>query len=378
MTDHPITILDLRDSPWVDGPGRTILQTASLADPVQCRILIGAFCGDSHGDHAYLNEARTRQLDTFVIRERKTLDFNIVKQITGIIRENRVDMVHCHDFRSQMYGLISARLVGVPLITTCHGWIANNFKGRVYTVVDKFLLRFADHIITVSKTMRRQLLKLGFSDAKISVIQNALIIDNYIPDVQDNRFRRELMVGDKTAILLNIGRLSPEKGQDIFLQAAKKLLDMGQDLIFVLVGIGPEECRLRQMAQDFGIEDRVVFAGYRDDMASIYNSADLVVQSSYTEGMPNVILEALLMSVPVVATDVGGTTEVVQEDFSGTVIPPHDLNALVYGIDDFLNDRSRYRKMAEQGRRYIDENFNHLARVEKTEKVYNKLFTEKR
>jgi len=347
-----------------------------MVDPSRCEIIIGAFYGDSHGEHAYMQAARERQLQVLPIMEQSAFDRQVVKQILQAISQHSIDILHTHDFRSDLFGLWCAKKAGIPLVTTCHGWIANNLKGRVYTVVDKLALRFFDRVITVSETMRRQLRRIGIADSSIRVIPNALIIDDYQPDRQQQSYREELGLADSTRLIANIGRLSPEKGQAIFLRAARELLEREQDLCFVLIGIGPQQDELQALADELGISRQVVFAGYRSDMQNIYNSVDLVVQSSSTEGMPNVILESLLMEVPVVATDVGGTAEVMQHETSGILIEPGDLQQLVAGISSFIENPQYHQQLAAAGRKYVAQNFDHKRRVERLMDVYEQLAPE--
>ena len=373
MDKKPLRILDLRDSPWVDGPGRTILQTASMVDPARCEIVVGAFHGDTHGQHAYITEAKNRNLSILQIKEQKAFDREVSRQILAAIQNLSIDILHTHDFRSDLFGLWCAKKTGIPVVSTCHGWIAYDFKGKVYTAIDKFALRFFNRVITVSEVMQRQLSGLGIRRDRIEVVPNALVIDDYTPDRTDQGFRKELGVDKDTRLVANIGRLSPEKGQDIFLRAARQLLDKQNNLCFVLIGIGPQEDYLRSLAAELGIEDKIVFSGYRSDMHSIYNSLDLVVQSSYTEGMPNVILEALLMKVPVVATDVGGTAEIVSHENSGLLIRPDNLSELVNAMQDYMDKPQVHAEMASMGRDYVAENFNHNKRVSRLMEIYESL-----
>lgn len=370
MKHRPLRILDLRDSPWVDGPGRTILQTATMIDSTRCEIVIGAFYGGTHGEHVYINEAKKRGLTTLPVCETSAFDRNISKQIIQAIRSLSIDVLHTHDFRSDLFGLWCAKRTGIPILSTCHGWIANNVKGKIYTSIDKFALRYFNRVITVSQYMRKQLIDTGLQYEKMEVIPNALVVEDYHINELDQSFRNELGVDADSLLIGNIGRLSEEKGQDIFLRAAHELLKRHGNLHFALVGIGPQEERLRILANELGILSRVSFCGYRSDMLSVYNSLDLVVQSSYTEGMPNVILESLLMGVPVVATDVGGTGEIIDHMKFGLLINSDDYIELAMAIEDFITKPEDHKIMSIAGQSYVRNNFNHNSRVERITKIY--------
>lgn len=370
---RPLTILDLRDSPWVDGPGRTILDTATMIEARRYRIAIGALVAGDPVKHRYLQEALRRGLTTCPIVERRSLDVDVLRQIERWCRRHSVGIIHTHDFRSDLYGLIAARRLGIRAVATCHGWIANDLKGRAYTRIDKQLLRRFDRVIVVSERMRSQLDAAGVEKAKINVVPNALIIEHYQPRRGDTRVRSEWGVPVQAKLVANIGRLSPEKGQALFLRAAAALLREQGDAYFALVGIGPDEPSLRRLAGELGIAKHVVFAGYRSDMHAVYDSLDLVVQSSSTEGMPNVILEALLMRVPVVATDVGGTAEIVEDGRSGRLVRSGDLAGLVRAMRETLADPARAASWAENGEQHVRHEFDHAERLRQITRVYDEV-----
>lgn len=368
------TILDLRDSPWVDGPGRTILDCAASLRGRGYDLVIGAFSGGGPAKtHAYAEEAARRGLAVRMLQEKRSLDFGVVRQVMAIIDDVGADIVHTHDFRSNIFGLLAARLRRKPVVTTVHGWIANDPKGRLYVAADKAMIRFFDHIVTVSERTRGLVDKARVKASKVSVIPNALILDRYVPERRDDVFRREIGTGRETTLIANIGRLSPEKGQIEFLQAAKRLLERGMDAKFILIGIGPDQEKLERYVAAEGMTSAVVFAGFRADMNRIYNSLDLVVQSSYTEGMPNVVLEALLMEVPVIATDVGGTAEVLTHAQTGMLMRPGSVQEIVEQVLAYGRDPEKFRAMARHGRLDISRRYDHNLRVDRLAALYRRL-----
>lgn len=365
----PLTVLDLRDSPWVDGPGRTILDCAETMDPSRVRIVIGAFDGGSPDGTAYEREARERRLEVFRIHERRSLDPGVLRQVIDLGRRVGADAVHSHDFRSDFFALAGARRLDLPLIATVHGWITNDLKGWIRTALDKLILRQADHIISVSEQTR---LRLGewAGPKRCTVIPNAVRVERYQPRREPGGFRASHGVADHELLIANIGRLSPEKGQAAFLVAAREIVQRHRNTRFVLFGLGPDQPGLEQFVTRNDLGAHVIFAGYRDDMEVIYNELDLVVQSSLTEGMPNVVIEALLMEVPVIATDVGGTREVLKHGLTGVLIAPGERHALVASIEEFLANRQAFASMACEGRQDMLLRFNHARRVERLADVY--------
>ena len=370
QTQKRLNILDLRDSPWVDGPGRTILDCAQSLEGERFHFIIGSFSGGAQKTSEYAEEAKRRQLELAVIKETKAFDMNVVRQINDLINQHDIDVVHTHDFRYNLYGLYCARKKSIPVISTVHGWIANDLKGKLYRLIDKIQLRFFDHIVSVSARTAGLLKKAWINNKKLTIISNALKTEQYLPDKQNNAFRKELDASDNTLLIANIGRLSPEKGQLAFLQAGLAVYQQNPNIKLILIGIGPDETILQDFVQQNNMQDYVVFAGFRKDMIDIYNSIDLVVQSSYTEGMPNVVLEALLMEVAVIATDVGGTAEVLQDQKTGLLIQAGDHDELVKQIQLFVSQPDKLRGMARQGRSHMLQDFSHTNRVTKLSQVY--------
>lgn len=370
-----IRILDLRDSPWVDGPGRTVLEIAEALNASGYRYVIGSLMPEGAAFGPYAREARQRGLEVEAIRERGAYDPRVLGQTLRAIERHGIDIVHTHEFRSDVLGLLCARRKGLRAVCTVHGWIANDVKGSIYTVLDKLVLRFFDRIIVVSQRLRAQLIRWGVPARKLTVVPNALPTERYRADRADDSFRRDLGLGPADILVAKIGRLSAEKGHRDLLAAARAALAQCDRLRFVLIGIGPEEAALRAQASALGIADRVLFAGYRNDMMRVYNSLDLVVQCSYTEGMPNVVLEALLMEVPVIATDVGGTGEIIEHGRTGVLLPPRRPDRLASEIIEFVRAPQRLRAMAQEGRERVRREFDSGRRIERMKRIYAELMS---
>lgn len=368
-----VTILDLRDSPWVDGPGRTILDCAESLRTQGYNFIVGAFSENKQTANAYADEASRRNLPVKKIYERGPFDYRVIGQVIKLIDEVGADIVHTHGFRSNVFGLLAARLRHKAAVTTVHGWIANSFKAKLYVAADKAALRFFDRVITVSERTKEVVVRTRVPPDRISVISNALVLDQYVPDRHANAFRRELGVGPDTLLIANIGRLSPEKGQFEFLRAAGEVVRRYANVKFILIGVGPDREKLERFVVENGLLNVVVFTGFRQDMIHIYNSLDLVVQSSLTEGMPNVVLEALLMEVPVIATDVGGTAEIVEDQRTGVLIRPGSVRELVEKIVGYCQDPAAYQEMARKGRCLVTERYDHRRRIEKLAALYESL-----
>lgn len=373
---EPIRVLHLRDSPWVDGPGRTILETASHVDPARVDYHIGAFVSPGQQQHAMVEGARARGAQVHVINDRPGLDKRLVNDILELIERHRIDILHTSEFRSNVLSLLCRRRSKLITVSTAHGWIANDLRGRVFRVADKMLLRQFDAVILVSHAMRRLVPRWWLPQSRTHVLHNALVLESYGREILSAGRRQR----DPNAPirLINVGRLSPEKGQQLLLEAFAKVLPTQPHMELVFAGIGPLEDSLRATAQQLGIQNNVVFRGYVADMPALYAECDLVVQSSFTEGLPNVILEAAYLRMPIVATAVGGTGEVIEHGRTGWLIKPHSLTELVDGLRRFVDDPARFRGMAEQAHVDIRERFSFTARTHTLTQLYGQLMERRR
>jgi glycosyltransferase involved in cell wall biosynthesis len=287
--------------------------------------------------------------------------------IVDLLDRLQIDILHTSEFRSNVLGLLCRRRRPVRLVSTAHGWIGNDLRGRAYIFADRVLMRRFDRVILVSHAMRRRLPSWWVPDSRVRILHNALMVDSY----GANFFPRSGGPGTGAIMsLLSVGRLSPEKGQALLLRAVARLKGEYPGVRVMFAGTGPLEGELRRLSDALGLVGQVSFQGYVRDMPALYSAADLVVQSSLTEGLPNVMLETAFLGVPVVATSVGGTAEVIEHGVSGWLVEPGSVDALERGIRAFLEQPRRFAEMAKAGRRVIEERFNFDVRTEAQTGIY--------
>jgi glycosyltransferase involved in cell wall biosynthesis len=202
------------------------------------------------------------------------------------------------------------------------------------------------------------------------VLHNALVLESYGQAALSAP--RPPVRPLERVTLVNVGRLSPEKGQLMLLRVLSQLLPRWPGLRLVFAGTGPLEQELRRFIHETGLGERVEFRGYVHDMPSLYAECDLLVQSSFTEGLPNVILEAAYLRLPIVATDVGGTAEVVQHGRSAWLTRPTEAG-LAEGIEAFLSRPGEFIAMAGTAHEDIVRNFSFQERTRRMTAVYEEL-----
>lgn len=371
MSAGPIRVLHLRDSPWVDGPGRTILETAARIDRGRIDYRVAPLVPDDGARHPLVVALRERGVPVEPVLDTGPMPA-LVERIAALVKRLDIEILHSSEFRTNLVALRCRRLVPrLRIVSTAHGWIANDARGRVKTLLDRLLLRRFDRVILVSHAIRERLPRWWVPDSRAQVIHNALALDSY--GRGDAEALRRPPAAGAPVRLLAAGRLSPEKGLHLLLRAIAQLAPSSPPLRLTIAGTGPEEAALRRLCVRLGLTDQVRYAGYVADMPKLYADTDLVVQSSLTEGLPNVMLETAYLGVPVVATDVGGTREVIEHGISGWLVRPGSAAALANGIRCYLADPAGFIAMAANGRLHVVEKFSFETRTRKQMTTYEEL-----
>ena len=296
------------------------------------------------------------------------------REIADQLRRIGATVLLCHGYKANVLGRIAARRAGIPVVAVSRGWTGESFRVRMYERLDRFHLRFMDHVVAVSGAQGQKVRYTGVKPDRITVIPNAIDPDRFV-DV-DPRYRvriERFFRTPKTRIIGAAGRLSPEKGFEVFISAAARVLDVHPDCGFVLFGHGPCKESLQQQIGMLGLGGSVVLGGFRNDLDRFIPQLDLFVQSSYTEGLPNVILEACAASVPVVATDVGGTPEIIEDGVSGLLVPAGDSERLAERMLEALESEEDLRELGFQGRQRVLESFSFPAQVSGYLELFDRL-----
>ena len=225
------------------------------------------------------------------------------------------------------------------------------------------MLRWMRKVVCVSEGQAQKVVRAGVGVERVAVIHNAISTERFNhPDRSYHAKLREFFpasVRSKIKYVVGAaGRLSPEKGYDVLIEGAKKVGKHCDNVAFVLFGEGRLDNALREQVKAAGLEDRFCMAGFSPQLDLFMPHFDLFVQSSHTEGLPNVLLESLAAGVPVVATNVGGTAELVRDNEHGRLIAPDDADLLAKQVRDLLNDEQLRSTMARAGTQWVREQFS--------------------
>jgi asparagine synthase (glutamine-hydrolysing) len=312
---------------------------------------------------------------------------NAAKQLMRLcgwmIRE-RADILHAHDFYAGLLGAAAARLASVRVIA-CQRHMRLSDR-RVHEWGTRLTHRLAHRVLVNSEAIRDHLLAGDYiAPEKIVVIHNGLsaAVERAILESGGRAKRRaallrELNLDGGAKLIGLVARLQLVKGHRYFIEAAGRIAAVEPKAHFLLVGDGALRREIEEQAARVGVNDRVHLLGARNDAALIAAGFDVAVSASLSEGLPNAVMEAMAAGAPVVATAVGGTTELVIDDATGFLAPPADADALARRILDALQNPEWSARMAAQGRRRVLGLFSMRRMVESVEELYDEIYELKR
>jgi len=310
----------------------------------------------------------------------------LTMELAALMKEEKPDIVHTH---GSLSGRMAARLRRIPVVYTKHGQVrAPNRSGIVPPPAGpfaRFLNRVAarllsDRVIAVSERVRRELEESGINPAMVTAIPNGIDLRPYRQrtrrpskvqvDDPDGTERRSFLIG-------TLARLSPEKGIDTLIDAAKIVVTSYPSARFVIAGAGPLEADLNKKVRDLRLESYVRMPGFIDDVPGFLSGLDLYVLPSHAEGIGLAVIEAMAAGLPVVATRVGGVPEAVIDGVTGLLVPPRQPKALAQAIVRLLVDPDLARSMGASGRERAEAVFDAKAAAEKTLEVYKDVLASK-
>lgn len=302
--------------------------------------------------------------------------WNIIKlfKIISFLRKEKFDILHSYLFHANIIGRICGKLAGIPIIISS---IRVCEKRRSHLWLDRITNRMVNLEICVSKEVKNFTIeKAGISEHKLEVAENG-ITDIFFDAVTSCKNKKEEIKGklglDNSLIVGTIARSSEQKGIEYLLHAVKRIIKQFPDITFIIAGEGLWMKKLGDLSIGLGISDKVKFLGFTDDIPEILSVMDIFVLPSLWEGMPNVVLEAMAAGKPVIATDTGGSKDIIDSNINGVLVEPGNSEALAEAILKLLGNPEQRQRLGESARETVKERFPIDKMVSKTEQIYTRL-----
>ncbi len=296
------------------------------------------------------------------------IDLSLPRRIRDLTRSTQADVVHAHGYKADLYTWAALRNQDVPFISTCHTWYDNSVLLRAYGAADRHVLRSFAAVVAVSHEVESRLLAARVAPDRISIVPNgidtgAFLVHNPTPNQDANR---PLVVG-------LVGRLSYEKGIDLFVHAAARVLEDLPDTRFHIIGDGPERLALEHLIQTLNLSGSVSLLGRKDDMPAIYPAIDLIVSASRQEGLPISLLEAMASGRAILATSVGEVPSLIRNQETGLLVPPNDIDTLVAGMRALLTSASLRQQLGTAARHRVEAEFSAEQMTERYCRIYRRV-----
>lgn len=299
-----------------------------------------------------------------------------LRKCARFLRENKVDIVHTHDFYTNVFGMLAATLARTPMKIASKRE-TGGMRSRQQIRVENFAFKLADAVVANSEAVGEHLLTRSVPGQKISVIYNGLDLKRLEPKTTDRAaVCREFGLpesGDIKFITLVANLRHEVKNHPMFLRAARRVLQNFPETHFVLAGEGSLRDGLEDRANELGIKDNVHFIGRCDSIAELLSISFTCVLTSFAEGFSNSILEYMAASKPVVATNVGGAGEAVVEGETGYLVASDDDEAMAARIIALLGDEEKAYRMGEAGRGLAADRFSLASQLSKTLELYGRV-----
>ncbi|MCB0259076.1 MAG: glycosyltransferase family 4 protein [Calditrichaeota bacterium] len=325
-------------------------------------------------DSLFLQACAKAEFSTFPLDIGSDFGPGNIARLAAFFRRERIDAIIANLNKDVRLAGVAGWFAGRPALLARAGLalLPNNWK---YRLTYKAL---ADGIITNTNAIREKYLSYHWLEERfVRVIYNGIDTESLL--AQDPAtIRKELDLPEQGPVIGIFGRLVPQKQHTVFLEVAKNILNEWPDALFLIVGDGPRKTEIQQYASDLGIIAHLYMTGFREEVMPLYQGCDVVLLTSAVEGLPNVVMEAMLAGRAVVAFDVGGVHEVITSPQTGRVVPPNDIYLMTQNTLELLAAPETRREIGDAARSFIRENFSLERMVRSVEAYLEEVVAEKR
>lgn len=356
------------------GPDKTIINSPGYLARKGYRMLCAYMHHPEDPGFPRLREkAALKGTELLSVADHGPFDNKVVSRLLRLCQENKVTIWHGHDYKSNLLGLLLYPIWPMRLVTTVHGWGERSGRAPFYYWVDRCTLRFYEKVICVSDDLYKTCLHYGVPKNRCLLLENGIDITDFQRRQSVEQAKATIGIPEDQLLIGAVGRLSAEKGFDLLIQSVDSLIKQGHNLALMIFGEGNEQHNLQKLIDASGHADRIKLMGFRADLRSCYEAMDLYVLSSLREGLPNVVLEAMAMEVPVLSTKVAGIPRLIQHDVNGFLVDAGSSAALTTAMAMLLDNVSLRERYRFAGRQTVENKFSFAMRMEKLSSLYDEM-----
>lgn len=318
-----------------------------------------------------LNHFNVGECQSFEIEMNARLSLPAIRSLVALIKQRDIDIIHSHGYKSDIMGLIAARLAGIKAVSTPHGFGEPvDLKLKAFIGLGKFSLRFCDAVVPLSEQLVDEIKAAGVADRKTQFIRNAVDLK----EVEQFRVRKQATDEiDRKRRIGYIGQMIPRKKIDHILNIYNQIWLENNNVEIYLLGDGHSRAEMEALAKTLPCADSVHFLGFRNDRLELLSQFDLFVMTSSDEGIPRCLMEAVAMEIPVAAYDISGIDQLVKHEETGLLAKYGDQQTLKEYWLRLLTDKQQAEKLARQGRVFVNELYSGQRMAEEYTSLYQSL-----
>lgn len=355
------------------GPEKTIINSPRFLLDSRYRHLVAYLHPPNDPGFAVIQQrAAEKQCPLVGIPDPGLMSWSVIRELARLCREHDIRVWHGHDYKTNLLGLILKPFTRFRLVTTLHGWVQHAGNLSLYYKIDRWTLPFYEEVIAVSSDLHQAALDAGVKPERLHLIENGIDTEEFRRTAPAESYPRE-GVPPSRLVIGAVGRLSKEKGFDLLIEAARRLIAEGRDIALWIAGEGDEKPALQAQIEASGEGDRIRLLGFRKDTRALFETFDVFCLSSLREGLPNVVLEAMAMEVPVVATRCGGMEKLGTDGVDCLLVDAGAVEALVDGLRRMIDEAALRTRLAAAARRLIETRYSFKRRMDRVIAVYDRL-----
>ena len=356
------------------GPDKTILNSPRFLEPLGYRMVCAYMHPpDDPGFEVLREKAAKYNAPLVSIPDRGAWDWRVVTEALAVCKRERVTVWHGHDYKTNALGLLLNRMWPMRLVTTVHGWVRHTRRTPLYYRIDQLCLPRYERVICVSDDLLEACLAAGVPAKNCVLLENGIDASEYSRQRSVAEAKAVLGLPTTGFVVGAVGRLSGEKGFDVLIRSIHALVSRGLDVRLLIVGEGSERANLERFARELHLGDRVRLAGWQADVRGHFEAMDAFALSSLREGLPNVLLEAMALEVPVVSTRVNGVPRLVQDGRNGFLVHAGDLDGLTTALSGLLRNDGLRELFRAAGRRTVETRYSFATRMQRLKRLYDEL-----
>jgi len=364
-------ILHLRSSGGLLGAENVIIELCKFSKQQGCEQIVGALKDKRDPLPEFLSYLPSGT-DSVIFEGSSGFDFSVLKKLKSYIISNKIDLIHCHGYKEDFYAFLLGK--SIKKFATNHLWKKTNLKGRIYALIDAFILRFFNCVVAVSGDIASEMASKGIKN--IIQINNGIDVKQFFPQPKSPQLIEQYGLRNKDFIVGMVSSLTPEKGHLVAIEALSLAIQSNPEIKLIIVGDGTSKADIQNLIKRNGLEQHVILAGRQNNVPDYLSLFDVFLLPSYKEGLPMALLEAMASGKCVIASRVGEIPNVISDGKNGFLVAPGDHNGINFAINKAVSDNSLMKKCQHEAVETVKDKFSSWKMSEYYNKLYNRILIE--